>query len=381
MNFLNAGLYIHIPFCLAKCPYCDFFSIVADNDGTINQYLTSLQQEMKMYSQKYPALRIETIYLGGGTPTTLSGAQIAGVLESCYRYFKIDGEIEITIESNPATFDQKKADRLFSTGVNRLSLGAQSFSNRVLKKIGRIHNKQDIIASYEMARKAGFKNISLDVMYGLPGQTLRQFDKTLQEMIQLHPEHISLYGLSVEKGTPFETFIKKGLLKVPSDDIAYEMYQKAVDYLVGCGYEHYEISNFALTHYRCLHNQIYWKNQQYLGLGASSSSYIEKRRFQNYRDLGQYINLLQHDLLPIQTKEVLSLPEKMAETIILKLRMMEGMSKIDFIAQFNQSLEKVYSSQLKRLMFQGLLDENDTHYCLTKKGIALANEVFMEFLE
>lgn len=381
MNVINAGLYIHIPFCYAKCPYCDFFSIVADNELIIENYLNALKKEIKIYSQKIPEIFIQSIYLGGGTPTALSGQQIVDILALCYQYFRINKDIEITIESNPATFDREKANVLIQSGVNRLSLGAQSFSNRLLQKIGRIHDKKNILNSYHIARAIGFNNINLDVMFGLPGQTLKQFGRTLEEIGQLHPEHISLYALSIEPGTPFEDLLKRGLLKIPSDDAAHDMYLKAIDFLAEQGYEHYEISNFALAGKRCLHNQIYWKNQSYLGLGAASTSYIKNKRFKNFSDLSQYIELLDYHILPIESQEVLPLKEEMAETVILNLRMTEGLIKHDFMARFKKPAEAVFTEQLKRLKKQGLLDANESHYFLTKKGISLSNIAFMEFLE
>lgn len=381
MNYIKLGLYIHIPFCNSKCPYCSFFSIVAENELIKRNYLAALKKEIEIYRQKYPETVIQSIYLGGGTPTTLSGRLIAEIIEICYKYFKIDKDIEITIESNPATFDFKKAGIIFQAGVNRLSIGAQSFSNKLLKNIGRIHDKKEILDSYHIARTIGFKNINIDLMFGLPGQTIRQFNKTLEEIVQLHPEHISLYGLSIETGTPFEKLLEKGIIKIPSDDIAYAMYQKAIDFFNNYGYEQYEISNFALPGKYCFHNQIYWKNQPYLGLGASSTSYIKNIRFKNFSDLNQYIYLLENNILPIKSKEILPLKEEMAETVILHLRMMEGLAKSDFIMRFKVPIESVFAEQLKRLKEQGLLDDNELHYFLTRKGISLSNIVFMEFLD
>ena len=381
MNFIKLGLYIHIPFCNAKCPYCSFFSIVTENELIKRSYLDALKKEIEIYRQKYPETVIRSIYLGGGTPTTLSARLIVEILENCYKNFKIDKDIEITIESNPATFDFKKAGIIFQAGVNRLSIGAQSFSNKLLKNIGRIHDKKEIINSYHIARAIGFKNINIDLMFGLPGQTIRQFNKTLEEIVQLHPEHISLYGLSIEPGTPFEKLFEKGIIKIPSDDISYAMYQKAIDFFNHYGYEQYEISNFALPGKVCFHNRMYWKNQPYLGLGTSSSSYIKKIRFKNYSDLNQYIYLLENNILPIESKEILPLKEEMAETVILHLRMMVGLAKIDFIKRFKVPIESLFAEQLQRLKEQGLLDENESHYFLTRKGISLSNIVFMEFLD
>ncbi len=381
MNSKSIGLYIHIPFCYSKCPYCDFFSIVTDDKMLVKDYLKALKKEIEIYSQKIYRQRISSLYLGGGTPTLLSGHQIVEILELCFRHFDMEKVIEITVESNPATFEMEKARILRQSGVNRLSLGAQSFNDRMLKKIGRIHNRRDIFHSFQIAREAGFENINIDIMFGLPGQTCRQFEKTLEELIILHPEHISVYALTIEPDTPFDYLLKRGIIHIPSDEIAHSMYWNAITHLKKNGYEHYEISNFALPEKRCMHNQIYWKNRDYLGLGASSTSYIENKRYKNISQPDQYIYLLENDLLPVESKEVLPLKEKMAETVILQLRMMDGLDKQDFIRQFHTPVEALFSQQLESLIRQGLLQASQFHYYLTDRGISLANHVFMEFLD
>jgi oxygen-independent coproporphyrinogen-3 oxidase len=377
----SIGLYVHIPFCFSKCPYCDFFSIVTDNKQLKKNYLSALRQEMEIYSQKNKDIEIISIYLGGGTPTTLEGIHLREILDSCYSNFHIKKGMEITVEGNPGTIYDEKIKMLLQAGVNRISLGAQSFNNRILKKIGRIHTKKDIIISYKLAREAGYKNINLDIMFGLPGQSKAEFEQTLDEVVLLKPEHISLYALSVEPGTPLEYLVKKGKMKLPSDDFSNELFLRAIDILGGYGYEHYEISNFALSEKKCFHNQIYWKNQSYLGIGAGASSYIDNKRYQNYRDLNEYVFLLEHGILPIEFQEVLSWKERMVETIILGLRMMEGLSKSDFLIKFNVPVEKIFFKPLQILIKQGLLEENETSYFLTTKGISLANNVFMEFID
>jgi len=375
------GLYIHIPFCQSKCPYCDFYSVIEKNNLNKKKYLSALKKEIKIYSNKLPGIKIKSIYIGGGTPTILDGQQIYELISLCYKYFHISKTVEITVESNPSTFDEKKCRLLHLAGVNRISIGAQSMDNRILKKIGRIHDKQDIINSYFTSRSAGFNNINLDIMFGLPGQTMACYMKTLEEVINLAPEHISLYALSIEKGTLFEELYKNHKIKLLSDDTVYKMYKKTIEILTYYKYKHYEISNFSLPGKQCIHNCIYWKNQPYLGLGASAVSYIDNRRFQNSSNIEEYTFLLSNDILPIKSKEVLSLKEKMAETVILQLRMIKGLSKNDFKNVFNVSVEDIFYEQLFRLKELKLLNENDTHYFLTDKGIPLANNVFIEFLD
>jgi oxygen-independent coproporphyrinogen III oxidase len=380
MNYLSLGLYIHIPFCYSKCPYCGFFSLVDKSKSDKEKYLAAIKREIQIYGEKYPEIIVQSIYIGGGTPTVYSGDVIYEILETCYQCFRINKGIEITVESNPATFDATKADKILKAGVNRLSIGAQSLNDRLLKNIGRIHDKKDIIRSYNIARSVGFKNINLDLMFGIPGQTIRKLQRTLEEVIKLHPEHISLYGLTIEEGTPFQEYIEQGILKIPSDDIAYNMYKEAINFLSSCDYEQYEISNFSLPGKRCLHNQIYWNNKEYIGIGASSASYLKKIRFKNISNLYQYVYLLKNSILPIESKEVLPLREEMSETVILKLRMTEGIAKEDFFARFKIPIETVFNEQLETLKKEGLLQENKSHYFFTRRGIMLSNIAFMEFL-
>jgi len=381
MSYINLSLYIHIPFCYSKCPYCGFYSIVDRDDLLKNHYINALKKEIEIYSKKYPNITIKSIYLGGGTPTILSAKQISEILNFCYEKFNVKKYIEITIESNPATFDYEKAKIIFQSGINRLSIGAQAFNNKLLKNIGRIHHKKEIINSFEIARSVGFKNINLDVMFGLPGQTISNFNQALEKLVEMHPEHISLYGLSIEPGTPFEVAVKKRIMKLPSDDITYKMYQKAIDFLKSNGYEQYEISNFSLTEKQCLHNKIYWKNHQYLGLGPSATSYVHKNRFKNISNVIEYIHLLRYNILPVESKEILPLKEEMAETVILHLRMMEGINSNDFKSRFKIQIEEVFGKQFNKLIDLGLLDKNETNYFLNRRGIALSNIVFIEFLD
>ncbi len=375
------GLYIHIPFCISKCPYCDFFSIVTHDDKLKRRYISALIKETEIYGQKIKDVELISIYIGGGTPTILEGKQLKEILSALNNNFSIADDAEITIEANPGTIDGDKIKTLFRAGVNRISLGGQSFDDRTLKKIGRIHNKKDIIDTFQLARYEGFKNINIDIMFGLPGQSKKEFEKTLKELITLKPEHISLYALTIERDTALYELVETGKTRLPSDDFCNELFLNSIKLFADNGYEHYEISNFALPGKRCNHNVLYWKNKSYLGIGAGATSYIDNKRYKNYQELNHYIYLLKNGILPIGYQEVLPLKEKMAETIILQLRMIEGLDKNGFSEQFKVPVEIVFYTPIKALKEQGLLAENETNLFLTKKGILFANNVFIEFLD
>lgn len=377
----DTGLYIHIPFCISKCPYCDFFSIVSGDEQLKTRYIRALKKEMALYGQKIKGTKLASIFIGGGTPTILEGCQLSAILSSCYTNFIMDKEAEITVEANPGTIDKEKIKKLYLAGINRISIGAQSFNDRMLKKIGRIHTKKDILTAYQLAREAGFKNINIDIMFGLPGESRKEFRQTLSELISLKPEHISLYALTIEPGTALFEFVKEGKVKIPSDSFINQLFLEAIDTLTVNGYEHYEISNFALPGKRCIHNQIYWKNQPYLGVGVESSSYLDYKRYKNMRDLNKYILLLDYGILPISFQEILPFKERMVETIILRLRTIEGLAKKEFKHLFDMEIEEIFHKELEFLKTQGLLAENETHYHLTKQGILLANNVFIEFMD
>ncbi len=247
---MKPGLYLHFPYCISKCPYCDFNSYQLKEDNQISSYIPALYEEITAYSQKLKKSNIKTIYLGGGTPTILSGAQICAILEFCKDKFTIDKNAEITIEANPGTLDGEKIQLLIESGINRLSLGAQSFNNLFLKKLGRIHNTKEIIDSYYLAREAGFNNINIDIMFALPDQTIEDLQATIKKAVSLKPDHLSLYNLTIKPGTEYYKEYKKGKLKLPTEDEEFDMYNWAINYLEENGFEHYEIANFARPHKR-----------------------------------------------------------------------------------------------------------------------------------
>jgi len=378
---MKLGLYLHFPFCISKCPYCDFNSYPIKEDSQISSYISALYQEIIAYSQKFTKSNIKTIYFGGGTPTILSGAQIYNILEFCKDKFNIDKNAEITIEANPGTLNGEKIKLLMRSGINRLSLGAQSFDNLFLKKLGRIHNAQDIIDSYLLARATGFNNINLDIMFALPGQTTENFQATLKKAVSLKPDHLSLYNLTINPGTEYYENHKKNNLKLPSEDEEFDMYDWAIKFLKKNNFEHYEIANFAQPHKRSLHNLIYWKNQPYLGIGAGAYSFIRGYRYMNYKDPEKYIKEVINNKFPIDHGEKLSLRKRMIETTILGLRTKDGVSFKEYKTRFGVTFDDIFSKQMDKLVNLGLLKKDDSKIKLTDKGIFLANTVFREFVD
>lgn len=378
---MELGLYLHLPFCISKCPYCDFNSYQLKEDNQISSYISALYQEITTYSKKLKKSNIKTIYLGGGTPTILSGVQIYDILEFCKSKFTIDKDAEITIEANPGTLDGEKIKLLIESGINRLSLGAQSFNNLFLKKLGRIHNTQDIIDSYYLARKEGFNNINIDIMFALPDQTTEDLQITLKKAISLKPDHLSLYNLTIKPGTEYFKKYKKGKLKLPTEDEEFDMYNWAINFLEESGFEHYEIANFARPYKRSMHNLIYWQNKPYLGIGAGAYSFIKGYRYMNYESPARYVKEMMSGKLPVDNGEKLSLRKRMIETIILGLRTKDGVGYKKFKTRFGVNLNDIFFKQVNKLVNLALLEKGDCKIKLTKKGIFLANTVFREFVD
>jgi oxygen-independent coproporphyrinogen-3 oxidase len=378
---MELGLYLHFPYCISKCPYCDFNSYQLKEDNQISSYISALYQEITAYSQKLKKSNIKTIYLGGGTPTILSGTQICNILEFCKEKYKIDKDAEITIEANPGTLNGEKIKLLTESGINRLSLGAQSFDNIFLKKLGRIHNTQEIIDSYYLAREAGFNNINIDIMFALPDQTTEDLQATLKKAVSLKPDHLSLYNLTIKPGTEYYKEYKRGKLKLSTEDEEFDMYNWAINFLEESGFDHYEIANFARPHKRSIHNMIYWQNKPYLGIGAGAYSFIRGYRYMNYENPARYIKEIMSGKLPIDNGEKLSLRKRMIETIILGLRTKDGVIYKKFQTRFGINLNDIFSKQVNKLVNLRLLQKDNYKIKLTNKGIFLANTVFREFVD
>lgn len=377
-------LYIHIPFCVRKCAYCDFLSAPADQD-TIGRYMECLEKQLVRQAASFQEKVIDTVFIGGGTPTTLRIEQLSRLLAAVQEYFVLAHDAEITVEANPGTITAGKARALADGGVNRVSLGLQSASERELRLLGRIHTYDDFLRSYGLVREAGIRNVNVDLMSALPGQTIASYEKTLHRVLSLHPEHISAYSLIIEEGTPFyEQYRADETLRdageephvLPSEESERAMYELTGALLADYGYERYEISNYAKAGFACRHNVGYWTGEEYLGLGLGASSYIEENRFCNTADLRAY---LEEDFAPCEVQH-LSKNDRMAEFFYLGLRMTAGVAKAEFVRRFGLSAEAVYGDVLNELTAQELLADTGTHYRLTPYGRDVSNQVLYRFL-
>lgn len=377
-------LYIHIPFCVRKCLYCDFVSAPA-KEAVQDDYMKALLYEMEKRAKEYEGYRIVSVFIGGGTPSVVKSQWIEALLKSIRAHFTLTEDAEITMEMNPGTVNAKSLARYKEAGINRLSMGLQSADNEELKALGRIHTWEEFEASYLLARKMGFSNINVDIMSAIPGQTLDSYCATLDKVCGLlpPPEHISAYSLIVEEGTPFARMEAEGGLKRADEDTDREMYEETANRLAKRGYVRYEISNYAKEGYACRHNIGYWRRVSYVGFGISAASLVDNVRFQNTSDLEAYIgNPLdcREEYVPLSEKDA------MEEFMFLGLRMTKGVSLVEFERQFGLALHEVYGNIVKRNIEDGLLryDEQcadgDTRLCLTLKGLDLSNYVMAQFL-
>ncbi|WP_432664577.1 radical SAM family heme chaperone HemW [Wukongibacter baidiensis] len=373
------GLYLHIPFCIQKCKYCDFVSDRQNNE-TIDSYVEALKKEINMYSDRLSDYRVETIFIGGGTPSILETEKMDKIVKELFRNFNISKNVEFSIESNPGTLTKDKLKKYNDIGINRLSMGLQSFNNDVLKEIGRIHTKEDFIHNYDAAREAGCKNINIDLIYGLPNQDLKDWEHTLREVIKLNPEHISAYSLKIEEGTAFKRLFDENKLNLPGDEEDRKMYDLAIKLLEQHGIIQYEISNFSKKEYECKHNLIYWNNKEYLGLGVSAHSYMDSCRYANTGDINEYIRLMNEKKTAVISEEHKDEKDEIVETIFLGLRLNKGLDLEMFENRFKISIYDMYGEKIKSLVELGLLYEDKNHIRLTRYGMDVSNQVFIEFL-
>ncbi len=380
----TASLYLHIPFCHTRCHYCDF-NTYAGMLPLREPYVRALLTEIELAGQnaqpsdKRPR-RTRTIFFGGGTPSLLTVSQISRLLNACLQSFAVDNDAEITLEANPGTLNIAQLEGIRAAGVNRLSMGAQSFSSELLHTLGRIHNPQEIVQAVQFARAAGFSSLNLDFMFGLPGQTMQDWQETLERALELHPEHLSLYSLIVEEGTPFYTWVNEGSLTPGDEDLCADMYEYADERLRKAGYINYEISNWALPGHHSRHNLTYWQNLPYIGMGAGAHSYFGNQRFSNERDPATYIKRLKARELPTVEREPITPMQEMSETAFLSLRTAMGLHLPTFAERFGVLFSQFAGDRLKLVSEAGLLETEDQWLRLSSRGRLLGNEVFVRLL-
>ena len=378
-------LYLHFPFCKRKCFYCDFCSAPAD-DGTVAAYCAALKKEICLTAEKYPGVRVSTVFLGGGTPTLVPAAQMRGILEELRRRFDVLPDAEITAEGNPGTLSPRWLEGACACGLNRLSLGMQAAQERLLKAIGRIHTFAQTEEAVAMARAAGIRNLNVDLMSALPGQSLASWERSLREVTALEPEHISAYSLIVEEGTPFcERYSGAGAKLLPDEDTERAMYRAAKEILGRAGFERYEISNYAKPGRACRHNIGYWNRTDYLGIGLGASSLIDPMRWKMTSDLSDYLECgkNQGDFANLREEvQTLRVSERMEEFMFLGLRLTKGIELQTFEHQFGKSFWDVYQDAADKLFSEQLLclDESKKNLRLTDYGVDVSNYALAEFL-
>ena len=388
-------LYIHIPFCVKKCDYCDFLSFPADN-RTQRRYVDAVQKEIIYYGALYPDRKITTIFIGGGTPSWLDEEEIVRILHTVREAFAVENDAEITIECNPGTATAHKLVRYREAGINRISIGLQSAHNEELALLGRIHTWEQFLKTYDLARKAGFSNINVDLMSALPGQTLETFSDTLKKVLALKPEHLSAYSLMIEEGTPFYERYREDEKHreageptelLPDEEQEYAVTKLTQRVLMEAGYHWYEVSNFAKPGYECRHNIGYWKRADYLGIGIGAASLIDNVRYANVRDLEEYCKECESLWEELNIRKTLcsftepvTREEQMEEFMFLGLRMTEGVSRAEFEQYFGTTIEAVYGDVLRQLQKEGLLVKQEGRICLTERGMDVNNYVVEQFM-
>lgn len=369
-------LYIHIPFCDAKCGYCDFYSVPVEKRDA-KSLILSLECELRQRLGTCP-FEIKTVFLGGGTPTILPNRLLAGLLQAVQDAIPMGKVVEFTVEANPATIDDVKAGLLANGGVTRVSMGAQSFDAAELATLERRHCPDDIASSVETLRRHGIRRISLDLIFGIPGQTLDSWSTSLRRTIELDPDHVACYGLTYEPGTPLAELVRRGVVEPCGEHLEADLYLDAIDTLSGAGFEHYETSNFARPGCRCRHNLIYWRNGPYIGIGPSAAGYIDGRRYKNVSDVDEYIRLIDAQGHAEDESEIIDSPMLVTEMIMMQLRLIEGLSIAAFRERTGFDPVALFGDALDRLATLGLLTVSDTHIALTRRGRLVSDPVMAD---
>ncbi len=369
------SLYIHIPFCKQKCLYCDFPSY-AGKENLIDEYITALNKEIL---NKCLDFKIISIFIGGGTPSYLDERNLESLLKTI-NLLNLEDNIEFTVECNPGTLNEEKLRIMKKHNVNRISMGLQSTNDSLLKEIGRIHTFEEFKKNYYQARKAGFENINIDLMFGLPDQSLEDWKKTLEDAVSLNPDHISAYSLIIEEGTCFYKLYNNDKLNLPSEDDERNMYLMTKEILNRHGYHQYEISNYSKDKKECFHNKVYWKCNEYLGIGVSASSFIDEKRFKNIDDIRNYIEKIKNNEDVTEEVHVNDIKDDMEEFMFMGLRMIEGISLKEFKKRFGRDVYDVYDDAIKNNVKRGLLVIDSEKLYLSSNGIEVSNYVMSDFI-
>lgn len=373
------GIYVHIPFCKSKCEYCDFYSLGGSKERRlVDDYLQALADHIKETGKLCPGYEVDTIYFGGGTPSYFGGENLERILDEIHRHFHVSSEGEITLEANPDSLTLPELRRLLRAGFNRISIGVQCDNDEILKKLGRPHTFQQAKQGMQLARKAGFANISLDLMYGLPGQSLSAWKETVLRIIAMRPEHISCYGLKVEENTPLWSYHKS--IDLPNDDTQSDMYLAAAQILEEYGYEQYEISNFAKKGFLSRHNMKYWTGGEYIGFGPSAASDFGGRRYTIEADIRAYIHGISNGETVLSESEEIPLRERAGEYVMLRLRTAKGIHGKEYERNFLLSFEPL-ETLLRRYEDQGLAEKRKERWRLTPKGWLLSNQIILSLIE
>lgn len=378
MNLPQAA-YIHIPFCSHICYYCDFNKVFIEGQP-VDEYVDLLIEEMKLASQHFAIPKLQTLYIGGGTPSTLSLTQMERLLKGIHTYLPLQGQAEFTIELNPDDGSIEKLSLLKEYGVNRISMGVQSFNDELLKAIGRKHRAETVYKTIHAAHKADFENISIDLIFRLPKQTIADFKDSLAKALSLNLPHYSIYSLILEQKTVFYNLMRLGKLPLPTHEEEADMFQLAMDTMEKAGRFHYEISNYAQPGFESRHNLHYWNADEYFGFGAGAHGYVQSKRYQNFGPIQHYLSPLREQKRPVLLETEVTREAKIEEFMFLGLRKMSGVNREEFYRRFQVSMESIYEEVLKQLLDEGLLRMNSIGYALTQKGKFLGNNVFQMFL-
>ncbi|MEW9923836.1 radical SAM family heme chaperone HemW [Clostridium butyricum] len=369
------SLYIHIPFCKQKCLYCDFPSY-AGKESLINEYIRALNEEILRKCSKY---KIASIFVGGGTPSYLNEINLESLLKTI-NLLDFKDDFEFTIECNPGTLNEEKLALMKNYNVNRISMGLQTTNDNILKEIGRIHSFEEFKKNYNQARKAGFENINVDLMFGLPNQSMKDWKVSLEDVMSLEPDHISAYSLIIEEGTCFYNLYNNDKLNIPNEEEERSMYLFTKGFLKDYGYNQYEISNYAKANKECFHNKVYWKCNEYLGLGVSASSFVDEKRFKNIDDIKIYIEKINNNEDVTEEIHVNNINDDMEEFMFMGLRMIEGINLKIFKKKFGKDVFDIYDEVIKNNIKKGLLVVDSEKLYLSEKGIELSNYVMSDFI-